>query len=204
MPTDTPTRTRILDAAHELVLEHGFAATTVDAVLRRADTSKGAFFHHFPSKADLGTALVDRYATFDAEVLERFLADAEASTDDPAEQVVAFVRGFEEGADELALTQPGCLFVSFIYEQMPDLGPAHARIVESIELWRSRVLAKLEAAAAARPMAADVDLPSLADSVFTTFEGAFILARATGDLAAVRRQLTHLRTYLELLFGLRG
>lgn len=201
MTTEPPTRTRILDAAHALVLEHGFAATTVDAVLQRADASKGAFFHHFPSKADLGTALIDRYATVDAEILDRFLASAEASTDDPAEQVVAFVRGFEEAVDEMALTQPGCLFVSFIYEQLPDLGPAHARIVESIELWRSRILAKLEAAATVHPPATEVDLPSLADTVFTTFEGAFILARATGDLTAVRRQLAHLRTYLELLFG---
>ena len=44
------------------------------------------------------------------------MAAAEAETDDPAEQLVAFVRRFEQVAAELAPTQPGCLFVSFIYE----------------------------------------------------------------------------------------
>jgi hypothetical protein len=45
-----------------------------------------------------------------------------------------------------------------------------------------------------------VDLESLADQVFTTFEGGFILARAMHDPSHLRAQLTHLRHYLELLF----
>ena len=47
-----------------------------------------------------------------------------------------------------------------------------------------------------------VDLPSLADQAFTTFEGGFILARAMHDPGHLRAQLAHLRHYLELLFHL--
>jgi hypothetical protein len=47
-----------------------------------------------------------------------------------------------------------------------------------------------------------VDLPSLADQLFTVLEGAFLLTRALADRTAFRRQLAHLRHYLELLFGL--
>jgi hypothetical protein len=35
--------------------------------------------------------------------------------------------------------------------------------------------------------------------VFSTFEGGFILARATNDPVHLRRQLSHMRKYLELL-----
>ena len=43
MPKDgTPNRERILDAAQQLVIENGFAATSVDQVLSAAGTSKGA------------------------------------------------------------------------------------------------------------------------------------------------------------------
>ena len=49
------------------------------------------------------------------------MAAAEAEIDDPAEQLVAFVRHFEQVAAELAPTQPGCLFVSFIYESQRQL-----------------------------------------------------------------------------------
>lgn len=194
-------RDRILDAAHELVLAQGFSATTVDAVLASAGASKGAFFHHFPSKRALGRALVDRYAAGDRTVLEEHMAAAEATTDDPADQVVELIRRFEEAATEMSLSQPGCLFVSFVYEQVPDTDEVRPLIVESIEHWRARIADKLAQARDGGRLPGDVDLDSLADQVFTTFEGAFILARATDDPTHVRAQLGHLRRYLELLVG---
>jgi TetR/AcrR family transcriptional regulator, transcriptional repressor for nem operon len=196
MPRPADTRERILDAAQRLVIEHGFGSTTVDAVLVAASSSKGAFFHHFPSKAELGRALVERYAAADAELLESLMAAAEADGDDPADQLIAFVAAFERATD----AQPGCLFVSFIYEA--DLAGAGTEevVAQSILLWRERILDKLETAAERRPSLAPVDLPSLADQVFTIFEGGFLLARALDEPAALRRQLAHLRHYLELLF----
>ena len=118
MPRDgTATRERILDSAERLIIDRGFAATTVDAVLADAGTTKGAFFHHFASKAELARSLVDRYAAADIAALDDFMMRAEAESEDPAEQVIAFVRLFEEAAEELAGMQPGCLYVSYIYEK---------------------------------------------------------------------------------------
>jgi TetR/AcrR family transcriptional repressor of nem operon len=202
VPRDgTATRERILDAAQRIVLERGFAATSVDAVLAEAPATKGAFFHHFPSKNDLGRALLERYATADRRMLDDFMAAAEADSDDAAEQLVAFVRHFERAADELAPTQPGCLFVSFIYESQLAGDGEDDIIASSIRYWRTRLLEKLEAAAELHPPAIAVDLHALADQVFTTFEGGFILARAMHDPDHLRAQLTQLRHYLELLFG---
>ncbi len=66
MPRDgTATRERILDAAEHLVIENGYAATSVDQVIAASGTSKGAFFHHFDSKRDLARALVERYVEAD-------------------------------------------------------------------------------------------------------------------------------------------
>jgi TetR/AcrR family transcriptional regulator, transcriptional repressor for nem operon len=203
VPRDgTATRERILDAAQRLVLERGFAATSVDAVLAEAPATKGGFFHHFPSKNDLGRALLERYAAADERMLHDFMTAAEGESDDPAEQLVAFVRHFEHIADELAPTQPGCLFVSFIYESQLAGDGEDDLIATSIRHWRARLLEKLEAAARVHAPAIAVDLPSLADQVFTTFEGGFILARAMHDPKHLRAQLAHLRHYLELLFHL--
>jgi TetR/AcrR family transcriptional regulator, transcriptional repressor for nem operon len=202
MPRDgTATRDRILDAAQRLVLERGFAATSVDAVLAEAPATKGAFFHHFPSKDQLGRALLERYAAADERLMDDFMAAAEAESDDPAEQLIAFVRLFEDAAGELAPVQPGCLFVSFIYErQLAGTGEDDS-IARSILYWRTRLLEKLESAARVHPPAIAVDLRSLADLAFTTFEGGFILARAMDDPSHLRAQLAHLRHYLELLFN---
>jgi TetR/AcrR family transcriptional repressor of nem operon len=203
MPRDgTANRERILDAAQRLVLERGFAATSVDAILDEASATKGGFFHHFPSKNDLGRALLERYAEGDKQLLDDFMAAAEADSDDPAEQLVAFVRHFERAAAELAPTQPGCLFVSFIYESQLVGDGGDGVIAGTIRQWRERLLEKLDAAARVHPPAIAVDMPSLADQVFTVFEGGFILARAMDDPSHLPAQLTHLRHYLELLFGL--
>lgn len=194
------TKRNILDAAQGLVLERGFNATTVDAVIEEAGISKGAFFHHFTSKNALGRSMLERYADADAEMLETFMARAEQAFEDPAEQLVAFARAFEEASDEM-FSQPGCLFVSFVYEKMPDSQEAHRVIRGNIELWRKRLGDKLTQAFAARSING-MDPDSLADLMFTVFEGSFILARATGDPADVRRQLGHYRRYLELVLQL--
>src|SRR5215471_3557154 len=47
------TRRALLDAAVESLIDVGFARTTTLEVQRRADVSRGALLHHFPSKAEL-------------------------------------------------------------------------------------------------------------------------------------------------------
>lgn len=203
MPRDgTATRTRILDSAERLVLEHGFAATTVDQVIAASHSSKGAFFHHFASKDDLGRALVERYAAADVAHLDRYMEAAEAETDDPAARFAAFVRLFEEDADAIVAAQPSCLYVSFITERQFAGDGTTETIAGAIVAWRERLHALLREAVAVHPPRRPVDLEALADHVFVTFEGAFILARSMRDGSHMRRQLRLLRVMAEDLFGL--
>ena len=202
MPRDgTVTRNRILDSAELLVLDQGFAATSLDEVIAAAGSSKGAFFHHFESKNHLARELVARYAAADVAALETFMTAAEAETADPAGQVIAFVRLFEEAADEIVAAQPSCLYVSFIYDRQLTEDGTTEHIVDAIVAWRDRLGAKLEAASELVALPADVDLEALANHVFVTFEGAFILARSMQDGSHMRRQLALLRALLEALFG---
>ena len=54
------TRAALLDAALECLVEKGYAATTTIETARRAGVSRGAQLHHFPTKRELLTAVVDR------------------------------------------------------------------------------------------------------------------------------------------------
>ena len=54
------TRDRVLDAATELVFEHGVAGTTLDDVRAAANVSKGQLYHYFADKEDLVHAVIDR------------------------------------------------------------------------------------------------------------------------------------------------
>ena len=203
MPKDgTKTRARLLDAAERLALGQGFSATTVDQVIAEAESSKGAFFHHFASKSDLGRALVARYAAADVAALRRVMASAEQRSDDPAVQLIEFVRGFEEIGDEIADEhQSSCLYASFVHHRELTADGSTEVIVEAVEAWRAAIAEKLAAAAARGSLREEIDLDDLADHVFVTFEGAFILARALGDTSRMRAQLRILRQTLETLLG---
>ena len=52
------TRSRLLEATVECLIELGYAGTTTSAVQERAGVSRGALSHHFPSKAELLVAAV--------------------------------------------------------------------------------------------------------------------------------------------------
>lgn len=198
MPKDgTVNRERILDAAEHLVIENGFAATSLDQVIKAAGTSKGAFFHHFDSKADLARSLTERYVTGDVAELHKAL-ETIASVADPADRLLAFIRYFEDGADELMSAQSSCLYVAVLTEQQLVTNGTADLINHAITSWRKEIGDLLTAAATARDVDLE-DVDALADHVFVTFEGAFLLCRSTGEPEHMRAQLAVLR---QLLAGL--
>jgi AcrR family transcriptional regulator len=64
------TRRALLDAAVESLIEVGFARTTTLEVQRRANASRGALLHHFPSKIELLLGAVDHLAEMRARELK--------------------------------------------------------------------------------------------------------------------------------------
>lgn len=195
------TRGRIMDAAEALVLDRGFAGTTVDDILDAAEVTKGAFFHHFPSKHALAAALLDRYVALDLEHLDRTMARAEALSSDPLQQLLLFLGLYRELFDDLEAPYPGCLMASYTYEAGLFGDDVQSVIAANVQAWHDRIRAKLDEVVAVHPPIAAVDLDSLADMVTVVVEGAFIVSRVLDDPGGTRDQLDHLRTYVELLFG---
>ena len=61
-------RTRLLEAVGRAVAERGYAAATIDDVVRRAGVSKKTFYEHFADKQDCFLAA---YEAASEELLER-------------------------------------------------------------------------------------------------------------------------------------
>lgn len=69
------TRARLLDATLACLAERGYAHTSTTEVCQRAGVSRGAQLHHFPTKAELvGAALERLFVRRVAEFRERMLA----------------------------------------------------------------------------------------------------------------------------------
>lgn len=197
MPKDgSATRARLLDAAEGLIRQNGFAATSVDDILEASGSSKGAFFNHFSSKRALAQALVDRYVQNDLEMLGQALA-AVADIADPVERAVAFFRHFEKGAAELVAADTACLYVTVLAERNLLEETTTAAVERAIGSWRREVAAvlrpALKAAGASRRISAD----DLADHLFVTFEGSYLISRSLGSPEPTRAQLKVLRQLVE-------
>jgi TetR/AcrR family transcriptional regulator, transcriptional repressor for nem operon len=202
MPRDgSATRERILDTAERLMTDQGYNATSLDQVIAASSSSKGAFFHHFRSKADLAMRLVERYVVSDLSHLDAGLA-AVAGIEDPAARVIAFLRFYEDGADELMSAQSGCLYATVLAEREFTGSDINSLVAKAEVAWRTAFVDLLRPALAARRPGLPIDVDALADHQFTTFEGGFILCRTLGDTGAMRAQLRVFRQLVEALLHL--
>jgi TetR/AcrR family transcriptional regulator, transcriptional repressor for nem operon len=194
------TRERILAVAEPLILQQGFAGTSLDDIVARTGLTKGAFFHHFKGKGDLARALVERYARNDYELFEGFLRDAEAASGDPLEQTFAFLRGFEDFVLRQNAPLAGCVFAAYTYEAFQFDSSIHRFIGESFDRWSALYEAKFEAVLAERKSRRPVSARDLAQMITTIIEGGFILSRVYNDATLIARQSKQFRQYVELLF----
>ncbi len=97
------TRARILEAAEECFARNGYDATGLAELCRRAGVSKGAFYHHFPSKQAVFLELLDRWlGGLDAQMSAML-----AAAGDPAGGLLALAHLtehiFREGRDRLPI-----------------------------------------------------------------------------------------------------
>jgi TetR/AcrR family transcriptional repressor of nem operon len=199
MPRDgNATRERILRVAERLMIDQGYGATSVDQVIAEAGSSKGAFFHHFSSKSDLAVQLVRRYVAADLAHLDAGLA-ATAHITDPTARVVAFLRHYEDGADDLMSEQSGCLYATVLAEREFTGSEINDQVAKATRVWRDALADLLRPALATNRPGAAIDVDALADHLYTTFEGGFLLCRTYADRSAMRAQL---RIYRQLIQAL--
>jgi AcrR family transcriptional regulator len=92
------TRKALLDAARALIVEKGYAETATPEIVKAADVTRGALYHHFADKADLMRALVRQES-------EAIAADINARTNTGQTPLEAFMAG--ASAYFTAMSVPG-------------------------------------------------------------------------------------------------
>ena len=87
------TRSLLIAVARENFTEHGYAATSIDDIIRKAGVARGALYHHFPGKEALFRAV---YETVEGEVVARVM-EAAAAQASPWDAVRAGLSAFLDG-----------------------------------------------------------------------------------------------------------
>ena len=72
------TRKAIMDAATDLVCQHGYSGTSIDMVCSRAKVVKTALYWHFGSKAGLMAALIDSAQELWVDAIAMHVDEAES------------------------------------------------------------------------------------------------------------------------------
>lgn len=86
------TRRALIDVAAELFTEHGYSATSLDAIVAGAEVTKGALYHHFSGKQALFEAVFERVESEAAATIHGSFR----GQDDPWEKAIAGLRAFLE------------------------------------------------------------------------------------------------------------
>ena len=177
-PDATSTATQILDVAERLVQERGFNGFSYADVARELGVTKAALHYHFASKAELGDALIERYA-------ERFL-DALSEVDGVPSEAPAKLRSYAQLYADVFRDERMCLcgMLAADYATLPD--PMRERVVrffDDNEVWLSRVL---EDGRKAGTISFNGPARPVARTLIGGLEGAMLVARPYHDLKRFR------------------
>jgi TetR/AcrR family transcriptional repressor of nem operon len=193
----TATRTKLLDAARDVIRTKGYAATTVDDICTGAGVTKGGFFHHFASKEELAKAAIEQFGVMASEL---FHSAPYASLPDPRDRVLGYV-DFRAAILQGELYQYTCLLgttVQETYATHPELRAAADRgMSEHIDM----LTQDIEAAKKLYAPDATWSAQSVGYFMQSVLQGAFIFAKAKQGPAVAFESLAHLRRYLEMLLG---
>ncbi|MEP2532660.1 TetR/AcrR family transcriptional regulator [Shimia sp.] len=170
MPT-TDTKTALLNSAENAARRLGFDGFSYADLAEDVGIRKASIHHHFPSKAKLSVALMQRYR----ENFQTVCAEIDASFETGGAQLAELIKQYEIGSDE---GKRLCLCASFSASR-DSLAP---EVVHQISLFRTMVIGWMTNAfenGRDDGSISGVSQPALeAASTMSLLEGAQLAARA--------------------------
>jgi TetR/AcrR family transcriptional regulator, transcriptional repressor for nem operon len=171
------TRQEILEVAFLEVYSHGFQGVSVDDIVAKTSLTKGAFYHHFPTKLQLGYAIVED--VLQPMIHQRWIAPL-AEYENPLEGIVRQMELLigESTAAELHM---GCPLNNLVQEMSRLDAGFRRRLQAAIALWIDGVELHIRRGQAAGFVARRVDAGQAAHFIVLMHEGIFGMLKGLGD-----------------------
>jgi TetR/AcrR family transcriptional repressor of nem operon len=180
----TDTASQILDVAEGLVQVRGFNAFSYADVAGELGITNAALHYHFPTKAELGEALIARYAI-------RFmgaLADIDESHADPTGKLDAYARLYADVLRNRRMCLCGMLAAEF-ETLSAGMQAMVTDFFERNEQWLAKVLRQGRDDGTLRFTGSPLEE---ARSMVSGLEGAMLVARSFGDIKRFQSTANHL------------
>jgi TetR/AcrR family transcriptional repressor of nem operon len=193
-------RLKILEAATDVVRAKGYAATTVDDLCAAAGVTKGSFFHHFKSKEEMILGAVAHWGTWTDEI---FATAPYAAAADPRDRLFGYL-DFRRDLLDHEVPQFTCLMGTLVQETYATHPEVRAACDRGMSTHVAAITRDIEAARRRYAPGAAWTAESLGYFIQAVLQGSFIFAKAKQGPQIARRNLEHLRRYLESLLGTPG
>jgi TetR/AcrR family transcriptional repressor of nem operon len=166
---------RILDVAERLVQTRGFNGFSYADIAEALDVTKASLHYHFPSKADLGRRLIERYQQTFLAVLKGIDATAAA----PREKLKRYARIYADVLRDNRMCLCGMLASD--YATLPKAMKEDVKhFFDENEQWLVAVLEQGRKSGALGFKGSALDLARV---IVGSLEGAMMLARSYGEPA---------------------
>jgi TetR/AcrR family transcriptional repressor of nem operon len=192
MRNPVQTRQQILDVAFMETFKHGFQAVSVNDIIAKTTVTKGAFFYHFPTKNDLGYAIVDEVLA--RMTIERWIQPLSAYKN-PLQGIVKNLKEKIDASsgEELGL---GCPLNNLVQE-MSNVDPVfREKLNDVLEIWIQGVEKHLKRAQAAGYLKQTADTRQMAMFVVAAHEGGFGMSKSFKSKKVFLGIYASLRDYL--------
>jgi len=181
------TRARVLESVRSLLTTRGYSNTTINDIIRATGVKKGNLYFHFPSKQDLGLAVL-REAQ---KEFYRFLATS-LHGGSPLEKLSNFFDAVLEKHRETAFVG-GCIFGNTALE-MSDRNARFSDLVKEVfRQWTAVITNLLFEARETGELKSKIAPDLLAKHIVTSIEGGIMLARVSKNEQDLQDCLNALR-----------
>ncbi len=188
------TRDKILQAAFEVMHEHGYQGMRIDSVLEKTGLAKGALYHHFPNKKALGYAVVEEILLPSSKFMYEGLVDA----DDPIAHHCEIIQSSCINMTDEQVTQ-GCP-VNNLCQEMSGLDEGFKdRLLLIYNEWGEAIKVSLENGKKSGIVRENVDAGASALFMISAMQGAMGTAKCMQSRDILSQLANALCDYLQTL-----
>jgi TetR/AcrR family transcriptional repressor of nem operon len=170
-------RKEILEAAFLEVYTNGFQGTSIDDIVEKTSLTKGAFYHHFPTKLDLGYALVDE--VLKPMIIERWIQPL-VKYENPLDGILMQMKTLIGGSNHHQL-KLGCPLNNLVQEMSPVDKGFHNRLQAALNLWIDEMDIQLRRAKRSGFLKAEVNTKQVAHFIVMAHEGFYGMLKGLDD-----------------------
>ena len=189
------TRQRLLAAAFQAIHRDGFRAAGLNAILAETGLTKGALYHHFPSKMALGYAVIDGPLR---DYVEDWWLKPLEGVDDPLEGLAKIIRS-RLRRDLPAMLKLGCPLNNLAQEMAPVDEGFRQRVEALYRDWRRGLARALRHGQHAGTVSTAIEVDVTAAFIIAALQGAFGQAKNAQDMDVFRECLEGFSEYLNSL-----